>query len=213
MSHTSLIKFSFALLLSTTAILTAQNVQFKEPPPQLNELKLSGVFVGDPGLLTQLKGRVVVLGSLSLSAVTPDTPPATPNRVLTQQEKAYYKNLNSAENKRRAKEQADKNMKTTKEFAKEFDRLAAKYKTSPDVRVAGVMGIDSDATPAKVLAHAKDVNFTLPILRREGSFDAWRGLTHAYVMVFNAGGSLCYNGKPGPEADKAVRDALKTMTP
>lgn len=198
------------LLLCLPTVLAAQN----GPTVKLEDFKLTQVLRGDPQLLSELKGKVVVVKMLNLTAVTV--------RNMGHLTAARATRQTIAKEQYREKQQVEKNMLAAKQFAREFNRLHLRYEDSASVRCIGFLGQWAPTddyfkakpmTPEIAEDHAKAIGFKAPILKSEMSSEVPVEATQDSVMVFNAAGDLIYNGPGDSKADKAVRDALKELAP
>lgn len=199
------------LLLCLPTVLAAQN----GPTVKLEDFNLTQVLRGDPQLLGELKGRVVVLTTLSLTDVKgQEIPP--PVNDTSESRRAY------AQRKYEAQQQAEKNWLSAKNFAREFNRVYVRYEDHASVRCIGLLSQWAPSgnylkpkpmTPEIAEEHAKAIGFKAPILKTEMVPGTVMDATHSWVMVFNAAGVRIYNGEAGSQVDKAVRDALKELAP
>lgn len=199
------------LLLCLPTVLAAQN----GPTVKLDDLKLTQVLRGDPQLLGELKGKVVVLTTLSITDVKGHE--IAPPLDDTSESRREY-----ARNKYMAQQQAEKNFLTAKNFTREFNRFYLRYEDSASVLCIGLLGQWAPSgeflkpkpmTPEIAEEHAKAIGFKAPILKTEMVPGTVMDATHNWLMVFNTAGDRIYNGPADSKADKAVRDALKELAP
>lgn len=181
-------------------LVSAHAQQFQGVAPTIDELKISKVLVGKPGLEADFKGRVVVLICLSHSALFP----RQPSFALNDLQKAAWE-----ESERKSKTQREKNLKEAKTLAKDFAALERKFGENPEFRLAGLMSgfLDDPNTVVKAQQVVSAVNFSQAIVHQGGDFK--NGLSHGEIYVFDRRGVLRYNGKPDSKLDDAIRKALR----
>lgn len=181
------------------ASLTAQNA------PKLDEIEIDTVLVGNPALIGELKGRVVVL-----AALYPDS-----CKVVDLGKNSGFTTGEKLRAERLGKEIADKTVKKEKEVARALSMYEAKYAGNPNLRCAGLLfRFSRKEDPVPIAAeHAKQVGFKHAILDHRSWFANQTSTEQCFVFVFDHTGSLCYRGDVGVKADRAIRDALNAVKP
>lgn len=203
-------------LVSTNSVLGVepyrlrkQNIKIKDPAPTLEQTHPSRVLIGDPNLISELTGRVVIFASLSYGVRLSDMKLLLNSN--TKEHRDYLRSL---------KDEAAQYEKPLRDFRADFCQLRDRLKNNPNVRCVSVLDFgelapgSSPRPESEMIARAEEIPVTnMPCIELRSEAVINDDNTFLCVRVFDSTGKLCYHGSLGTECDKAIRDALKPFKP
>jgi hypothetical protein len=179
-------------LVTLTLAVSANGSLLAEEAAMLSPGDAIEVIRGDPKLLDQLSGKIVVLGAWSNISMDGDS----------------RTKISRAE-----RQQMEKTDARCKQLARDFKNTANKFKAQPDVVFIGQASTSLEQTKEALLENAVKLGFTGPIVRFTFHKTVpvppgwWGG--KGKVSIFNSDGLPIYIGELDSNADAAIRSALK----